>query len=124
MKSKVIMGIVLTVLLIGTLSWAFSIRQAEAVEPPATEWNKTYGGADYDYAESIVETSDGGYVLAGYTESFGAGGYDAWLVKVAGPSVVGGVWVPVDKLALLAPYIGLTILLAVAVIIVIHVKKR
>jgi len=37
---------------------------------------------------------------------------------------VGGVWIPVDKLELLAPYIGLTILLAVAVITVVYVKKR
>ena len=37
---------------------------------------------------------------------------------------VGGVWIPVDKLELLAPYIGLTILLAVAVTTVDYVKKR
>jgi len=37
---------------------------------------------------------------------------------------VGGVWIPVNKLELLAPYIGLAILLAVAVIIVGYVKKR
>jgi FlaG/FlaF family flagellin (archaellin)/predicted secreted protein len=45
------------------------------------EWNKTYGGPDYDFAHSLVQTSDGGYVLAGITSSFGAGGYDFWLVK-------------------------------------------
>ncbi len=37
------------------------------------EWNKTYGGPDVDVAYSVVETSDGGYALAGYTDSFGAG---------------------------------------------------
>jgi len=45
------------------------------------EWNRTYGGAGYDYANSLVETSDGGYAIAGETGSFGAGNYDAWLVK-------------------------------------------
>jgi len=45
------------------------------------EWSKTFGGADYDFAESIVQTSDGGYALAGSTESYGAGGFDFWLVK-------------------------------------------
>jgi len=40
------------------------------------------------------------------------------------PTPVGGISVPVDKLSLLAPYIGLTILLAVAVVTVVYVKKR
>ena len=37
---------------------------------------------------------------------------------------VGGIWIPVNKLELLAPYIALTILLAVAVTTVVYVKKR
>ena len=44
-------------------------------------WNKTYGGTDYDVAYSVVETVDGGYALAGETESSGAGWWDFWLVK-------------------------------------------
>jgi hypothetical protein len=44
-------------------------------------WNKTYGGSGYDAFTSIVETSDGGYLLAGYTDSLGAGHSDAYLVK-------------------------------------------
>jgi len=45
------------------------------------EWNQTYGGTEYEVAYSLVATSDGGYALAGSTRSFGAGGYDFWLVK-------------------------------------------
>jgi hypothetical protein len=45
------------------------------------EWNQTFGGTGWDQAYSLVETSDGGYALAGRTNSFGAGSYDAWLVK-------------------------------------------
>jgi ribosomal protein S11 len=44
-------------------------------------WAKTYGGIDPDLAHSVQQTSDGGYILAGYTLSFGAGFYDAFLVK-------------------------------------------
>jgi hypothetical protein len=44
-------------------------------------WNQTYGGTGDDEASSVIQTSDGGYALAGYTNSSGAGGYDFWLIK-------------------------------------------
>jgi hypothetical protein len=45
------------------------------------EWNRTYGGAKNDFANSVVQMSDGGYAIAGDTLSFGAGDYDFWLIK-------------------------------------------
>ncbi|MHA2365927.1 MAG: hypothetical protein ACXAC7_18350 [Candidatus Hodarchaeales archaeon] len=48
---------------------------------PAVQWNQTYGGTDDDYVRVVIEVSDGGYLLAGYTESFGAGNRDIWLIK-------------------------------------------
>ncbi len=45
------------------------------------EWSRTYGGEDLDFGESLVQTLDGGFVLAGNTKSFGAGGHDVWLIK-------------------------------------------
>jgi len=45
------------------------------------QWNKTYGEADSDHAEAIVQTSDGGYAIAGDTHSYGAGDSDFWLVR-------------------------------------------
>jgi hypothetical protein len=45
------------------------------------QWNQTYGGGNYEEAFSVVQTVDGGYALAGYTASFGAGSVDFWLVK-------------------------------------------
>jgi hypothetical protein len=44
-------------------------------------WNKTYGGTENDRGWSVVLTNDGGYAIAGSTESFGAGKEDVWLVK-------------------------------------------
>jgi len=46
------------------------------------QWNKTFGGPDLDYANCIIQTCDGGYALAGHTESYGAGGGDIWLIKL------------------------------------------
>ncbi len=49
---------------------------------PDTAWTRTYGGSNNDYGESVQQTSDGGYIVAGYTNSFGAGGGgDIYLVK-------------------------------------------
>ena len=45
------------------------------------EWSQTYGGTENDLAYSVEQTTDGGFIIAGYTESFGDGGSDAWLVK-------------------------------------------
>ena len=44
-------------------------------------WAKTYGGTDDEEAYSVQQTSDGGYIVAGWTTSFGAGGYDIFLIK-------------------------------------------
>jgi len=45
------------------------------------QWQKTFGGSGMDYALSVQQTSDDGYILAGVTESFGDGGWDAYLIK-------------------------------------------
>jgi len=45
------------------------------------QWAKTYGGTGADTAWSVQQTSDGGYIVAGYTTSFGAGNNDIFLIK-------------------------------------------
>jgi len=45
------------------------------------QWSQTYGGTSYDQAYTLLQTPDGGFVLAGETESWGNGLSDMLLVK-------------------------------------------
>jgi hypothetical protein len=67
-------GLILALLSVSLV--ALSTQSAYAVA-----FAKTYGGVDIDWATSVLQTSDGGYIWAGTTYSFGAGRYDAFLVK-------------------------------------------
>ncbi|MBL0063149.1 MAG: hypothetical protein IPP40_17125 [bacterium] len=48
---------------------------------PDSAWSKSYGGLGNDDCHKVVATSDGGFVLAGTTTSFGSGNQDIWLLK-------------------------------------------
>jgi len=45
------------------------------------EWSRTFGDGGDNEATSVIQTSDGGYALAGYTRVEGFYGYDAWLIR-------------------------------------------
>jgi hypothetical protein len=47
-----------------------------------TLWTKTYGGAESDYASSVQQTADGGFIVVGTTQSFAIGGTDIWLIRI------------------------------------------
>jgi predicted secreted protein len=67
-----------------TTSFGAGLYEAWFVKTDAygnMQWNKTYGGPNYDWIHRVIETTDGGYALACWTNSFGAGYYDFWLIK-------------------------------------------
>jgi hypothetical protein len=66
-------------------TWSFGADSADIllIKTDANgnvQWAKTYGGTGWDVARSVQQTSDGGYIVAGGTSSFGAGG-DIFLIK-------------------------------------------
>ncbi len=46
------------------------------------EWNVTLGGSSQEIAYDLLEASDGNLTIVGYTNSFGAGGHDLWLIHM------------------------------------------
>lgn len=44
-------------------------------------WEKSFGGFNNDIGRSIIQLKDSGFVMAGYTNSFGSGGYDMYVVR-------------------------------------------
>jgi hypothetical protein len=49
-----------------------------------TLWTKTFGGTGCEGGRFVQQTFDGGFMIVGYTDSFGAGDYDAWILKTNG----------------------------------------
>jgi len=48
------------------------------------QWTKTVGGPGNDVGRGVVQTADGGYAVAGWTNSFGSGGDDCYLIRLDG----------------------------------------
>ena len=50
-------------------------------QAPDTFWTNTFGGVENDYGNAVQLAADGGFIVVGFTESFGAGFSDVWLIK-------------------------------------------
>jgi len=65
----------------GTSSTPYDFWLVKTDSNGLMQWNKTYGGPKEEIARSVVQTEDGGYLLAGYTESFLSGKQNVYLVN-------------------------------------------
>jgi hypothetical protein len=83
-------------------------------------WNKTYGGKGFDGAFSVVQTIDGGYALAGDTDSFDAD-YAAWLIKT---DALGNSALPPLKLTLEFFLLLAAIFFAVGIILIVLFRRK
>ena len=67
---------------IGERRWDMDARLVKTDANGNVQWQRTIGGNEFDEAHSAIQTSDGGYIIAGRTYSFyGSGIDDLWLVK-------------------------------------------
>ncbi|MFX1516952.1 MAG: hypothetical protein ACFFC6_11615, partial [Promethearchaeota archaeon] len=84
------------------------------------QWNKAYGGTERDAAYSIIQTSDEGFGLAGFTGSYGAGHADMWFIKIKPTSTLEALLAPLLNFNL----IGFIFFFITLFLLIITIKKQ
>jgi len=62
-----------------------------------TLWTRTYGGTSDDWGNSVQQALDGGFIVAGYTTSFGVGRQDVYIIKTDVNGNVAGIEEPLNR---------------------------
>ncbi|MCA6212788.1 protein kinase [Thermococcus bergensis] len=68
-------------------SWSFSASDKDVWilrldSEGNIKWQKTYGGSNADVANAVAIAPNEDIIVAGYTESFGAGDWDVWVLRL------------------------------------------
>lgn len=113
----------------GEIGCAFSIQETRDggyiiggyIDPPLMEeaqfylvktdpngnpiWETEFGGDGWDLGHGVRQTDDGGYIMTGWTNSYGVGGMDIWLIRLGYPTEVEEMLAPApDYISLLGNY--------------------
>ena len=67
----------------GSFSWDYNFYLVRTDASGDSLWTRYYGGGSEEAAYSVQQTSDGGYIIVGYTDSYGAGFEDFYIVTFA-----------------------------------------
>ena len=71
-----------------TISIILTVFLHSLIVTAQPQFQKTIGGTNHDAANSIIQTTDGGFAIAGYTFSYAAGYEDMYIIKCTGSGTI------------------------------------
>lgn len=89
-----------------------------------SQWNHTYGDSEDEEVNSVIQTADGGFLLAGRTHSYGTGRWDAWLVKTDALGIAPNIKIPQTNWFVIGLIGSLTLVTIVVVVLYMRNYRR